>query len=68
MSEYYLVKNPDAADFRKVHRDNCNTLPNAPAFDASLKYLGSYGNKEAAYSMARSFFDSIEYCESCCKP
>ncbi len=65
MSEYYLVKNPDQEQNRIVHRDDCKELSATPAFDNSLKYLGSFGNKEAAFSKARGYYDGIILCPNC---
>lgn len=68
MSEYYLAKTPDQTNVRNVHRDDCAQLPAAPASDAGLEYLGSFGNKDAAFSVARNRFaryDSVGLCPSC---
>ena len=65
MSEYYLVKEPEEDQSRKIHRDNCSELPATPAFDATLKYLGSYGNKDAAVSKARGYYDAVTPCANC---
>lgn len=65
MSEYYLSKELDANNTRKIHRDDCQLLPATPAFSAELKYLGSYGNQDAAYSKARGLFDLVEFCPDC---
>jgi len=67
MSEYYLVKEIDQSNKRKIHRDDCGELPSTPAFDAGLKYLGSFGSKQAAYSEARGYFGDVDFCPNCLK-
>ncbi|MCE2029647.1 hypothetical protein [Sessilibacter corallicola] len=65
MSEYYINKETDESNARQIHRDDCSLLPKTPAYNEGLKYLGSYGSKDAAYAKARGYFESVAFCPSC---
>ena len=63
MAEYFVTNQSKVDSTHEIHNKNCNKLP---AKD-SLRYLGSYGSKEAAYKKAKGVYHIVEYCGSCIK-
>ncbi len=61
MAEFYVVRNADTEGGRLVHRNSCAQLP---ASD-SLHYLGSFSNREAAFSIANGLYHGVTYCPAC---
>ena len=63
MAEFFVTNESHADAKHKVHNKLCEHLP---AKD-TLRYLGSYGNKEAAYTKAKGIYSIVEFCKSCIK-
>jgi len=62
MAEYYLSKDiVETSSTHEIHKDNCDALPELN----TMKYLGSYGSKEAALTKSRGYFDQVSYCSNC---
>lgn len=61
MAEFYVDPNSNAEGFHLVHRNTCAQLPAA----ATLRYLGSYASREAAFSLANGYYRGVVYCPAC---
>ena len=61
MAEFYLEKSTDKPDTYQVHEQHCTGFDRKDA----ERYLGSFGNPEAAYYKAHGLFNSVEYCPQC---
>lgn len=61
MAEFYVTLNEGEQGSRVVHRNICAQLP---AKD-SLRYIGSYASREAAFDLARGYYNAVSYCPVC---
>lgn len=61
MAEFYVDPNTNTEGSRLVHRNTCAQLP---ATD-SLRYIGSYASREAAFSIAKGYYHGVAYCPAC---
>jgi len=61
MAEYVLeTVSVEPAQY-KVHNQNCGTLPSTDG----TRYLGSYGNPQAAVTKAVNLLHGVESCPDC---
>ncbi len=61
MAEFTLQKLDTEQAQYKVHLIACDKLPGA----AEQRYLGSYGNAQAAFNKAVGLFNDVSYCPDC---
>ncbi len=63
MAEFYITKSavaPSATGTEASHKIYDAVSENLPPID-TLRYLGSYASKEAAFSKARGYYDNVSY-------
>ena len=63
MAEFYVNSEALTDGNRLVHFSNCQELPAL----SGMRYLGSFGSVEAAYSKAYGLYPSVHYCPTCSK-
>lgn len=61
MAEFYVDSEAADTGDRLVHYSNCEELPAV----STLRYLGSFGSVEAAYTKASGLYSSVSYCTAC---
>jgi hypothetical protein len=61
MAEFYVNSEALSTGNRLVHFSNCEELPAV----SGLRYLGSFGSAEAAYTKASGLYPVVDICPVC---